>query len=37
MSGYLPEELAQENSDYPFFKKPFHPSELLEEIRKVLH
>lgn len=37
MSGYMPEELAQESRDFPFFRKPFHPRELLEVIREVLH
>jgi two-component system cell cycle sensor histidine kinase/response regulator CckA len=37
MSGYLPEEIAQETLDYTFFKKPFHPRELLEAIRNALH
>jgi DNA-binding NtrC family response regulator len=37
MSGYTPEELAAETGDTPFFRKPFHPRELLEMIRHVLH
>jgi DNA-binding NtrC family response regulator len=37
MSGYLPEEIAVESLQHAFFKKPFHPSELLEKIREVLH
>lgn len=37
MSGYLPREIAEETLNHTFFKKPFHPSELLEAIRKVLH
>jgi DNA-binding NtrC family response regulator len=37
MSGYMPEEMAAESGEYPFFRKPFHPSELLGMIRHVLH
>ena len=37
MSGFLPEELAEESLDCPFFRKPFHPVELLEVIRETLH
>ena len=37
MSGYLPQEIAAETEEYTFFKKPFHPAELLEAIRSVLH
>jgi len=36
MSGYLPEEIAEETLDGVFFKKPFHPHELLEKLRAVL-
>lgn len=37
MSGYLPQEIAEETSGFTFFKKPFHPGELLEAIRTALH
>lgn len=37
MSGYLPQEIAEETSGFTFFKKPFHPGELLEAIRNALH
>ena len=37
MSGYLPEEVAEENLGANFFRKPFHPHELLKAIRAVLH
>jgi two-component system, cell cycle sensor histidine kinase and response regulator CckA len=37
MSGYLPEEIAEEALGDRFFKKPFHPTELLEAIRETLH
>src|SRR5688572_22032560 len=37
MSGYLPEEIAEETLGATFFKKPFHPAELLEAIRACLH
>ncbi|HEV8540922.1 MAG TPA: response regulator [Verrucomicrobiae bacterium] len=36
MSGYLPEEIAEETLDGVFFKKPFHPHEFLGKIREVL-
>jgi DNA-binding response OmpR family regulator len=36
MSGYLPEEIAEETLGSTFFKKPFHPIELLEAIRMAL-
>lgn len=36
MSGYLPEEIAEETLDGTFFKKPFHPHELLEAIRESI-
>lgn len=36
MSGYLPEEIAEETLGSTFFKKPFHPVELLEAIRQGL-
>ena len=37
MSGYLPEEVAEEALDGIFFKKPFHPAELLVAIQQSLH
>lgn len=37
MSGYLPEEIAEETLGSTFFKKPFHPVELLAAIRQALH
>lgn len=37
MSGYLPEEIAEETLGGIFFRKPFHPHELLSAIRNVLH
>jgi two-component system, cell cycle sensor histidine kinase and response regulator CckA len=37
MSGYLPEEIAEETLGSTFFKKPFHPAELLDAIREALH
>jgi two-component system, cell cycle sensor histidine kinase and response regulator CckA len=37
MSGYLPEEIAEETLGSTFFKKPFHPVELLDAIREALH
>lgn len=37
MSGYLPHEVAEETLEETFFKKPFHPVELLEAIRESLH
>lgn len=37
MSGYLPEEIAEETLGARFFKKPFHPVELLAAIRSALH
>lgn len=37
MSGYLPEEIAEEALGSSFFKKPFHPAELLQAIRESLH
>lgn len=37
MSGYLPEEIAEEALGGIFFRKPFHPSELLQAIRRALH
>jgi two-component system cell cycle sensor histidine kinase/response regulator CckA len=37
MSGYLPEAIAEETLGSTFFKKPFHPAELLEAIREILH
>ena len=36
MSGYLPEEIAEETLDGTFFRKPFHPQELLEAVRSAL-
>ena len=37
MSGYLPEEIAEETLGGIFFRKPFHPHELLKAIRSALH
>jgi two-component system, cell cycle sensor histidine kinase and response regulator CckA len=37
MSGYLPEEIAEQTLGAVFFKKPFHPNELLTTIREILH
>lgn len=37
ISGYLPEEIAEETLDGIFFRKPFHPQEFLETVRRVLH
>jgi two-component system, cell cycle sensor histidine kinase and response regulator CckA len=37
MSGYLPEEIAEETLGGTFFRKPFHPHELLKAIREALH
>jgi DNA-binding response OmpR family regulator len=37
MSGYLPEEIAEETLGAIFFRKPFHPHELLKAIRAALH
>lgn len=37
MSGYLPEEIAEEKLGGTFFRKPFHPHELLRAIRQALH
>jgi FixJ family two-component response regulator len=37
MSGYLPEDIAEETLGSTFFKKPFHPVELLHAIRTALH
>lgn len=37
MSGYLPEEIAEETLGGIFFRKPFHPHELLKAIRQALH
>ena len=37
MSGYLPEEIAEETLEGVFFRKPFHPHELLKAIRSALH
>ncbi len=36
MSGYLPEEIAEETLDGPFFKKPFNPVDLLEALTQSL-
>ncbi len=36
MSGYLPEEIAEETLGGTFFKKPFQPSELLDAIRNAI-
>jgi DNA-binding NtrC family response regulator len=37
ISGYLPEEIAEETLDGVFFRKPFHPQEFLQAVRQVLH
>lgn len=37
MSGYLPEEIAEETLEGTFFRKPFHPHDLLTSIRTLLH
>lgn len=37
MSGYLPEEIAEETLDGTFFRKPFHPQELLKAVCSALH
>jgi two-component system cell cycle sensor histidine kinase/response regulator CckA len=37
MSGYLPEEIAEETLDGTFFRKPFHPQELLKAVYAALH
>jgi DNA-binding NtrC family response regulator len=37
MSGYSPCEYSGETPSGIFFKKPFHPVELLETIREILH
>jgi two-component system, cell cycle sensor histidine kinase and response regulator CckA len=37
MSGYVPQEIAAETLNGVFFKKPFHPQELLQAIREALH
>jgi FixJ family two-component response regulator len=37
ISGYLPEDIAEETLHGVFFRKPFHPQEFLETIRQVLH
>jgi two-component system cell cycle sensor histidine kinase/response regulator CckA len=37
ISGYLPEDIAEETLHGVFFRKPFHPQEFLETIREVLH
>jgi FixJ family two-component response regulator len=37
MSGYLPEEIAEETLDAVFFRKPFHPHELFKAICAALH
>jgi two-component system cell cycle sensor histidine kinase/response regulator CckA len=37
MSGYLPEDIAEETLTGTFFKKPFNPNEFLETVRKILH
>jgi len=36
MSGYLPEEVAEETLDGIFFRKPFHPQDLLAAVRSSL-
>lgn len=35
MSGYLPEEIAEDALDGVFFKKPFTPGDLLEAVRSA--
>lgn len=37
MSGYMPLEIAETTLCSVFLRKPFHPHELLEAIRKELH
>lgn len=37
MSGYLPQEIGDEILDQVFLKKPFHPNELMEAIRGIMH
>ena len=37
MSGYLPEEIAEETLDGTFFRKPFHPNELFKAVCAALH
>jgi FixJ family two-component response regulator len=34
MSGYLPSEIAEEDLDGTFFRKPFDPSELLTALEQ---
>jgi FixJ family two-component response regulator len=36
MSGYLPEEIAEETLGGIFFKKPFHPADLLQAVRETV-
>ena len=37
MSGFLPQDLPEEDLPFPVFKKPFHPSDLLKTIHELLH
>jgi two-component system cell cycle sensor histidine kinase/response regulator CckA len=37
MSGFLPEEIAEETLDGTFFRKPFHPQELFKAVCAALH
>jgi DNA-binding response OmpR family regulator len=37
MSGFLPQEVGSEVLKEPFLNKPFHPNELMELIREVMH
>jgi two-component system, cell cycle sensor histidine kinase and response regulator CckA len=37
MSGYLPQEIGDQIFDEIFLKKPFHPNELMEAVRSVMH
>jgi DNA-binding NtrC family response regulator len=37
MSGYLPEEIAEETLDGTFFRKPFHPHDLFKAVCAALH
>ena len=36
MSGYLPEEIAVETLNGPFFKKPFNPLDLANEVDRII-
>jgi two-component system cell cycle sensor histidine kinase/response regulator CckA len=37
MSGFLPQELGSDVLKEPFLNKPFHPNELMDLIREVMH